>query len=154
MPAMESLRADSSLLYLKRQMCAERFCNRPASLAADSSCGTARFCCRKHRNKVLQRELTRLDRLLNNIFLLEAKWLNLLRTYAAGRSTTGTLVLFQRNFERPLAEQYTFPDMVPPRLEEVGYCFNGCVHAMEILAGVIAFFAEGTLARSYLSDCC
>ncbi|KAF9694123.1 hypothetical protein EKO04_008027 [Ascochyta lentis] len=132
----------------EQQICVLRLCNRPASLAASLSWGSARFCSHEHREEAASiklRELTRIDRLLNRIFLLEAKWLHAFRTYAAARSSTGTLVLFQHEFDLPLKEQQTLPETVPRRLQEVGYCFNSCVHVLEILVGVLAFFAEGSL---------
>ncbi|KZM20604.1 hypothetical protein ST47_g8233 [Ascochyta rabiei] len=144
---MSNYQADLPLPNTDQQICAERLCDRPASLVADLSWGSARFCSHKHRDEAASfklQELARVDRLLNRIFLLEARWLHIFRTYAAARSSTGTLVLFQREFDKPLKEQNIFPDMVPRRLEEVGYCFNSCVHVLEILAGVLAFFAEGS----------
>ncbi|KAJ4339730.1 hypothetical protein N0V95_007696 [Ascochyta clinopodiicola] len=147
LPLMSNHQADLPLPVTDQQICAERLCDRPASLVADLSWGSARFCCHQHRDaaaSVKLREVTRVDRLLNRIFLLEAKWLHIFRTYAAARSSTGTLVLFQREFDKPLGEQDTFQDTVPRWLEEVGHCFNSCVHVLEILVGVLAFFAEGS----------
>ncbi|KAF1348392.1 hypothetical protein EJ07DRAFT_184940 [Lizonia empirigonia] len=129
------------------QICAERLCIRLPVAAIRRSGGTVQVLCLRHLSddvRLKRRELARLDGLLNKIYLSERRWLQRFHTHDAGRLPTGTRVLFQRELGEPLTDQSMYPDKVPQHLVDVGHCFNGCVHILEVLAGVLAFFAEGS----------
>lgn len=129
------------------KICAERLCDHLPVAAIRRSGGTIQVLCLRHLSdavRLKRRELARLDGLLNKIYLAERQRLQRFHTYDAERLPTGTLVLFQRELGKPLADQSTSPESeVPQRWVDVGHCFNGCVHVLEVLAGVLAFFAEG-----------
>lgn len=88
------------------------------------------------------RELRRLGYLMNTIYLLQAKYLQMLHTYKAEPLSTGTYVLFQGGVDGPLAQQNVSCATKSQQIKKMGYCFNGCVHALEPFAGVLALFAE------------
>lgn len=57
---------------------------------------------------------------------------------------TGSLLLFQQDVGVTLAEQESNADRILEVFERIGDSFNACVHVMEVLAGVLAYVAEGT----------
>lgn len=127
--------------------CDHASCDRPAFLAA-YSCNDARFCSSEHQEESVPlkvRELERLDSLLNKILLLKARALHGYRTFWSELTGSGVLVLYQEQYDEPLGNN---TPAVHQAIEEIGFCFNSCVHAMETLAGVIAYFAEGIAAQS------
>lgn len=145
---MNPLREDLPPLFTVRRMCDKNGCKRPAYAAKHLSYHTLQFCSVKHRNSIArplqERELDRLDGLLNKLFLLESKWLHPLHTCGARRMEGGSLLLLQQDEPTALAEQESTTGDLPQVFRKIGHSFNACVHAMEVLTGLLAFFAEGT----------
>jgi hypothetical protein len=124
------------------RLCDYESCERPALVAAYSFNDT-RFCSCEHRDETVQlkrRELNRLDKLLNEILLLNTGTLHGYHIIRNEQTASGLLVLHQEEYDRPL--RYYTP-AVDKQTEEIGFCYNSCIHAMQTLAGVLAYLAEG-----------
>lgn len=122
--------------------CEHESCDRLVFSAAYSH-HDAQFCSSEHKDETVQlklRELQRLDDLLNKISMLNVKWLHQFCTFHSEEFATGLLVLHQKELVEPLQDQ---APAVNEDIEEISVCFNSCLHAMQTLAGVLAYFAEG-----------
>lgn len=142
---MTCLFAEFSLPCTVRYMCSDARCRRPATTFAGLSSSKAKLYCNKHFTPVRKhlRDLNRSDDFLNKILLRNVKWLSHYRTMSSTELANGTLVLHQNVFDRPRALYPRPVDPVHPWMRKVAWCYDSCVHALETLAGVLAYLVEG-----------
>ncbi|KAH6611828.1 hypothetical protein C7974DRAFT_418741 [Boeremia exigua] len=126
---------------IRRLPCSAPHCQRHATTSLTLARATPHpFCLEHHAHALAQlRELVRFDALLNKLLLVTGKWYMCDRTLGSTQLPNGTLVLWRGSTSLLRAANGGNVSPVSVRIRDIAVCFNSCIVAMRVLAGVLAY---------------